>query len=78
MKQARRNNGKNVAHRVHSRKLDRAVARYAAKRMGMARLTDHKRNRYKTKSDKNHGKLVKNKHFSAFSKRWRELVDKVA
>ena len=77
MKQARRNNSKNVAHRVHSRKIDRAVARYAAKRMGMQRLTDHKRNRYKTKKDKNHGKLTKNNHYSAFSQRWQELTEKI-
>lgn len=78
MKQLRRNKSKNVAHRIHSRKLDRAVARYAAKRIGMARLTDHKRNRYGTKKDKNHGKNATNEHYSSFSQKWRELADKVA
>ena len=78
MKQARRNNRKNTAHPVHSRKIDRAVARYAAKRAGLARLTDHRRNRYKTKKNKFHGRTVKNEHYSAFSQRWREIVQKVA
>ena len=78
MKQARRKDSKNVAHAVHTRKLDRRVARYAAKRLGLSRLTDHRRNRYMTKKDKNHGKTVKNEHFSAFSQRWRELIQKIA
>ena len=78
MKQARRNESKNVAHEVHSRKLDRMVARYAAKRMGLSRLTDRKRNRYKTKKNKNYGKVTQNDHYSVFSQRWRELVQKIA
>ena len=78
MEQLRKNEGKNVAHRVHSRKIDRAVAKYVAKRMGLRRLTDHKRNRYMTKKDLYHGRRSTNEHYSTFSQRWRELSERIA
>lgn len=78
MKQARKHEGKNQSHRVHCRKIDRAVAKYLAKRMGLQRLTDHRRNRYKTKKDKYHGRNGSNNHMSEFSRRWRELSEKIA
>lgn len=78
MKQARRNEMINVSHRIHNRKIDRRVARYVAKRSGLARVTDHKRNRYKTKKNKNYGKTNDNTHISTFSSLWRELAERIA
>lgn len=68
------NKNKRVSTRVHTRKIDRMVARNAMKASGRVHVTSHKRNRYKTKKDRTHGSQCTNFHYSYFSKNWRAFA----
>ena len=64
----------NVAKRVHTRKLDRMVARNEMRRQGLSKVTDRKHNRWHTKKDKNHGRECKRDPQSYFAQHWREWI----
>lgn len=66
------NKTKRVPTRVHTRKIDRMVARNLMKASGRVHVTNRKRNRYGTKKDRTHGSQAKNLHYSYFSKNWRQ------
>lgn len=57
--------------RIHTRKVDRAVAKYMMKRAGRTQITSNKRNRYKTKKHPTYGGTADNTHYSYFAQNWR-------
>ena len=63
-----------VPTRIHTRKLDRSVARYMMNMRGLQNVAGGKgkRNRYGTKKDSTHGSSAMNTHDSYFSKHWRD------
>ena len=63
---------KRVSTRIHTRKIDRAVAKYRMKKTGRTHIMSRKRNRYGTKKHPTHGGTVTNEHYSYFSQTWRE------
>ena len=63
---------KRVSTRVHTRKIDRMVAKNNLKASGRVNITSRKRNRYGTKKDRTHGSQAVNAHYSYFSKNWRK------
>ena len=65
---------KQINVRVHTRKLDRKVARNRMEWSGRTGITENKRNRYGTKKHPTHGGMVKNDHESYFSQHWREWI----
>lgn len=63
---------KRVSTRIHTRKIDRMVAKNKMKASGRVHITSRKRNRYGTKKDRTHGSQATNQHYSYFAQHWRE------
>lgn len=62
---------KRVSTRIHTRKIDRLVARNKMRASGRRNVTSKEHNRYKTKKNKTFGREVKRDPQSYFAKNWR-------